>query len=197
MVHTACQGRPCRAEIWEAADALVPSTAYRMQRRLHTTAALSRCRLHGSFFIQHMHAGTRCHPEGMRHGCHSRCRPCTQAPDCCCRSWPWHAQVTGIAAANTSTCEACQKAHRIALLLLLPEGAAAHACPCGDTVQLWRPGTSLTRKEASLTLVPKPNAGSDGLVLLTWDPNPLRSILVLGSGCLLNVLPLSIVGLLS
>jgi len=50
----------------------------------------------------------------------------------------------------------------------------------------------LTRSDASLTLVPNPKAGSEGLVLLTWDPNPLRSILVLESGCFMALRPLSI-----
>lgn len=50
----------------------------------------------------------------------------------------------------------------------------------------------LTRSDASLTLVPNPKAGSEGLVLLTWDPNPLRSIFVLESGCLMALRPLSI-----
>jgi hypothetical protein len=39
-----------------------------------------------------------------------------------------------------------------------------------------------TRSAASLTPVPKPNAGSEGLVLLTCEPNPLLSIFV--EGCL-------------
>lgn len=42
----------------------------------------------------------------------------------------------------------------------------------------------LTRSEASRTLVPNPKEGSEGLVLLTCDPNPLLSIFVEGSGIL-------------
>ena len=44
--------------------------------------------------------------------------------------------------------------------------------------------TLLTRSEASRTLVPNPKEGSEGLVLLTCDPNPLLSIFVEGSGIL-------------
>lgn len=45
--------------------------------------------------------------------------------------------------------------------------------------------SKLTRKEASLTPVPNPKAGSEGEVLLTWLPKPDLSIFVLPSGILL------------
>jgi hypothetical protein len=48
---------------------------------------------------------------------------------------------------------------------------------------------TLTRKDASLTLVPNPNAGSEGEVDLHWEPKPDLNIFVLPSGILL---PLSI-----
>lgn len=61
--------------------------------------------------------------------------------------------------------------------------------PAGSLLASQQQQPTLTRNDASLTLVPNPNAGSEGEVDLHWDPNPDLNIFVLPSGILL---PLSI-----